>query len=274
MAKTKDVLLDHNYDGIKELDNDLPPWWLWLFYLSIIWSAIYLVHYHVLKTGKSAAAKYQQEVNPNYQAPVFESHSGGFLSRYHSPYHQPNGDVTPRVKRQFDRYIGPDIGFAELVQEAMRKADAAELAKLQNAFPEMFANLESHGGPVTPVEAGPVAGAEETVPEYEALTDVASLAAGKEIYEASCATCHGQNGEGGIGPNITDDYWIHGAGVANMMHIVKVGVPAKGMISWRSIFDEDEMLQVVSYMATLYGTNPPKGKKPQGEQVDMTQYIN
>jgi mono/diheme cytochrome c family protein len=272
MAKTKDVLMDHDYDGIKELDNDLPPWWLWLFYITIIWSAIYLVHYHVLGTGKSVLTKYQEEMDPNYAVSV-ESHSGGLFSRYHSPFHNPTGEVTPKVKKQFDRYIGPEIGFEELLSEAMRRADADALAKLQNTFPEMYATLETHGGPVTPkaATAGPVGGNQEKQ-EYEALSDAASLAAGKEIYTVNCATCHGHNGEGGIGPNMTDDYWIHGAGMANMMHIIKVGIPAKGMISWRPILDEEKMLQVASYMNTFYGTTPPNGKKPQGEQVDMTQY--
>ena len=60
MAKTneKDVLLDHNYDGIQELDNDLPPWWLWLFYFTNIWSVIYIVHYHVKDTGDSSEVEY------------------------------------------------------------------------------------------------------------------------------------------------------------------------------------------------------------------------
>lgn len=272
MAKTKDVLMDHDYDGIKELDNDLPPWWLWLFYITIIWSAIYLLHYHVLKTGKSTIAKYNESINPDYREPE-PLHKGGFLTRYHSPYFEPAGEVTPRIKRQFDRYIGPEIGFQELVQEAMRRADSEGLAKLQSAFPDLYASLEAHGGPVTPrAEPAPTAPSEEIV-EYEPLTDAASLAAGKQIYMANCATCHGQHGEGGIGPNLTDEYWLHGAGISNMIHIIEVGVPAKGMIPWRPVLGEEKIHQVASYMLTLYGTNPPNGKKPQGEKVDMSQYL-
>lgn len=271
MAKTKDVLMDHDYDGIKELDNDLPPWWLWLFYITVFWSVLYLLHFHVLGTGKSALTKYNESMDPNFAATV-ESHSDGLFSRYHSPYHAPQGEVTPRVKKQFDRYIGPEIGFEELLSEAMRRADAEALAKLQTNFPDLYANLEQHGGPVVPKATLAPTGGSEEIKEYKALTDAASLAAGKEIYTVNCATCHGQNGEGGIGPNITDDYFIHGAGMANMMHIIKVGVPAKGMISWRPILNEEKMVQVASYMNTLYGTNPPNQKAAQGEQVDMTQY--
>ena len=63
MAKKKDVLMNHDYDGIQELDNDLPSWWLWLFYFTIFWAAVYMLHYHVFKTGTSAAEKYEQSIH-------------------------------------------------------------------------------------------------------------------------------------------------------------------------------------------------------------------
>jgi cytochrome c oxidase cbb3-type subunit 3 len=56
------LLLDHNYDGIQELDNNLPRWWVWLFYITIIYAAIYLVYYHVAHTGNLSAAEYDQEM--------------------------------------------------------------------------------------------------------------------------------------------------------------------------------------------------------------------
>ena len=62
--ENKDVLLDHDYDGIKELDNDMPPWWLWLFYLSIVFSVLYMLHYHVLGTGDLMITEYRKEYNP------------------------------------------------------------------------------------------------------------------------------------------------------------------------------------------------------------------
>ena len=56
------LLLDHNYDGIQELDNNLPRWWVWLFYITIIFSAVYLVYYHVAKAGDLQAAEYDKEM--------------------------------------------------------------------------------------------------------------------------------------------------------------------------------------------------------------------
>jgi hypothetical protein len=56
------LLLDHNYDGIQELDNNLPRWWVWLFYITIIFAAVYLVYYHVTRTGDLSAAEYAKEM--------------------------------------------------------------------------------------------------------------------------------------------------------------------------------------------------------------------
>ena len=89
----------------------------------------------------------------------------------------------------------------------------------------------------------------------------------KEGYNTNCATCHGQSGEGGIGPNMTDDYYIHGAGMNNTIQVIKSGVPAKGMISWRGILKEPQILEVASYIMTLQGTNPPNAKAAQGEKI-------
>ena len=61
--ETEPNLLDHEYDGIRELDNKLPRWWVWLFYGSIIFAAIYLVNYHThWGKGQLMAAEYQKEM--------------------------------------------------------------------------------------------------------------------------------------------------------------------------------------------------------------------
>ncbi len=61
MEQEKDIILDHNYDGIKELDNSLPPWWLYSFYISIVFAAVYLVRYHIMD-GPSMAEEYEMEM--------------------------------------------------------------------------------------------------------------------------------------------------------------------------------------------------------------------
>jgi cytochrome c oxidase cbb3-type subunit III len=91
------------------------------------------------------------------------------------------------------------------------------------------------------------------------------LEEGKSIFIAKCAVCHGQKGEGGVGPNMTDDYWLHGGDMKKIFTVIKYGVPDKGMISWKEQLKPKEMQEVSSYILTLRGTNPPNPKAPQGE---------
>lgn len=286
MAKSdeKDVLLDHNYDGIQELDNDLPPWWLWLFYITIIWSVIYMIHYHVIGTGDSSEVEYLKEMDPEW-AGITEK--AGFSLEYRSPFYKSTWELTPLTRVQMalaqekeaaillaeQKAMGEvsisltDISFNEIIMAAMSAANPEDMEKLQTAFPEIWDAYQKGGG-----------GEEETQTEativekpelvLKPLTDVASLASGETIFMTNCATCHGKLGEGGIGPNFTDDYFIHGNTIGNMVTIINNGVPAKGMISWRAILKDRQIQEVASYIQTLVGTNPPNAKAPQGEKVE------
>lgn len=184
IEKEHEVMTDHDYDGIKELDNRIPPWFTWLFYATIIFSVWYMIHYHVLGTGKLQAEEYEAEVR------------------------------LAELKR------------AELVRSGA------------------FIN-------------------EETV---TLLTDAADLQSGKAIYDANCVACHGQYGEGLVGPNLTDGYYVHGGGIKNVFKVIKYGVPAKGMIPWQSQLSPNQIQQVSSYVISLVGTNPPNPKAPEGEK--------
>ncbi len=98
MSEELDKLLDHDYDGIKELDNDLPTWWLWLFYVSIGWAVIYMIYFHVFNIGYLQADEYLQEVNSSYvRVSDSDAKTLGFLDSYHSPFYTPGGDITPRM---------------------------------------------------------------------------------------------------------------------------------------------------------------------------------
>ncbi len=212
-TKKEDILLSHDYDGIRELDNDLPPWWLYLFYFTIIFSVVYMVHYHVTKTGPLQIEEYMMEMGAVEE-------SGGSLS-YKSPY------------------AGDGMGAP--------KSDMAAAAVMDESSGEV---------------------ADETAPEkpmVEKLTDAASLEAGKGIYTINCVACHGVNGEGLIGPNFTDQYWIHGGNINDLIHIINVGVPAKGMIPWDKTLTPEQIHQVSSFILSMQGTNPPNQKAPEGE---------
>ncbi len=179
-----EVLLDHEYDGIRELDNNLPPWWVWMFYTTIIIGIVYMVWYHVLPFGENQQEEY--------------------------------------------------------------------IAEVQQAEEDRLAYIAILGESVD----------ESSVTFLESPED---LTAGKAIYIANCQACHAADGGGGVGPNFTDSYWLHGGSITDMFKTIKYGVPQKGMISWESQLRPKEMAQVASYIKTLRGNTAANPKEPQGE---------
>lgn len=178
-----DIDTGHNYDGIRELDNRLPPWWLYGFYICIIFAGIYLWRFHVSHTGPSSIQE---------------------------------------------------------LQIAMHQAEAQResfLAKAKN-------NVD-----------------ENTVTR---LTDASDIDAGKKIFTTMCAACHAADGGGGVGPNLTDDYWLHGGSIKDVFKTVTYGWPDKGMKSWKDDYSPLQIQQISSYVMTLHGTKPATPKEPQG----------
>ncbi|MFZ1685405.1 MAG: cbb3-type cytochrome c oxidase N-terminal domain-containing protein [Candidatus Zixiibacteriota bacterium] len=221
MTELDPKLLDHNYDGIQELDNDLPRWWIWLFYITIVWAVLYMGFYHVFNIGYLSADEYRRELDPNYERiQSVDAKMLGIIPNYHSPLYDP-----PR-----------DARLAGTVKKA--------------------------GGITWHEESR-----ETDTITYVALTDPAAIEAGKGIFTIRCVQCHGKSGEGNIGPNLTDDYWLHGAGMTNVVKTIKYGYPAKGMLAWRTELTPDQIQQVASYVLSVHGSNPPNPKPPQGDLV-------
>lgn len=100
-----------------------------------------------------------------------------------------------------------------------------------------------------------------------ALADAGALARGKATFAASCAACHLADGGGSIGPNLTDDFWIHGNTHLAMLTVVTNGVLDKGMPQWSAALSPEQIAQVTAYVATLHGTKPATAKEPQGEKL-------
>ena len=98
-----------------------------------------------------------------------------------------------------------------------------------------------------------------------ALTDAAAITAGKELFGKSCVACHLEGGAGSVGPNLTDEYWIHGGSITDIFKTLKYGWPDKGMQAWASTYSPVQLQQLASYIMSLKGTNPPNGKAPQGD---------
>nr|WP_245943427.1 cbb3-type cytochrome c oxidase N-terminal domain-containing protein [Algoriphagus aquaeductus] len=135
--------------------------------------------------------------------------------------------------------IGP-TGEEEYQEELRLEAIAAETRK---------ANL--------------VAGIDETTVVFD--ESAAAISSGKSIFETNCAACHAADGGGGVGPNLTDEYWLHGGSIQDVFKVVKYGVVEKGMIPWQDQLSPEQMQQVSSYILTLVGTTPANPKEPQGE---------
>lgn len=184
LDKEGDILLDHSYDGIRELDNHLPPWWKWLFYLCIVFAVVYMIFYHVTDTLPLSIQEYENEV--------------------------------------------------ALSEEQARKLQAAN----------------------------PVAAIDET--NVTVVTDALAIADGKQTFLNNCASCHRKDGGGDIGPNLTDEYWLHGGDIASIFKVVRHGVQATNMIAWEGFISPEKMQNVSSYILTIQGTKPENAKKPEG----------
>lgn len=184
LEKEASIELDHSYDGIRELDNHLPPWWKYMAYVSIIFSVIYIFVYHISGTLPLQLKEYENE-----------------------------------------------LAVAEELKASMQQVASVTIDENSLAFNDTPEVIES----------------------------------GKKVYEMQCVACHKSRGEGGIGPNLTDKYWIHGGSIKDIFKTVRYGVPDKGMIAWEGVLSLSKINDVTMYINTLKGTNPPNPKAPQGE---------
>jgi cytochrome c oxidase cbb3-type subunit 3 len=183
IEEEEQILMEHDYDGIRELDNDLPPWWRYGFYLTILVSVVYLIHYHIALTGDLQITEYNKEVEKG-KAEV-----------------------------------------AEYMKQAANNVDETNVKMLEGS----------------------------------------EIAAGQDLFINTCATCHGKDGRGGVGPNLTDAYWVHGGSIVDIFKTIKYGWPDKGMKSWKEDLSPVQIAQITSFIRTIKGTNPPNGKAPQGD---------
>jgi cytochrome c oxidase cbb3-type subunit 3 len=93
---------------------------------------------------------------------------------------------------------------------------------------------------------------------------------GKQVFTTTCAACHRADGGGLVGPNLTDDYWIHGGAPDKIYKTIMVGVPEKGMPAWGPQLGPERVQAAAAYVLTLHGTNVPGGKAPQGDKEGLS----
>jgi cytochrome c oxidase cbb3-type subunit 3 len=171
---------NHEADGIKEFDNNLPRWWLYGFYFTMLFGIAYMVQYHVMGKGDVSRQEYAQEV-----------------------------------------------------------AEAKTKYKLADKKPESNIKLV-------------------------AFTDAANLEEGKKMYngEQLCHTCHRPDGGGLVGPDLTNDYWLHGGSLDSIVASIKHGYPEKGMLPYgnNTPISDEKVLQIASFIKSLHGTKPANPK--------------
>jgi cytochrome c oxidase cbb3-type subunit 3 len=184
MTPDEERLLDHDYDGIREFDNPLPRWWVWIFWATIAFAVLYAVDIGGFMRGPGRIAEYEQTL----------------------------------------------AAAAKRWPQGSGAADAGALAALAK--------------------------------------DQKALALGKTVFATNCAVCHRPDGGGNIGPNLTDDYWIHGGSLAEVATTITKGVLDKGMPNWGKMLPPAQVNAVAVYVASLHDTHPANPKAPQGVKVE------
>ena len=192
MSGRRDDLLDHDADGIREFDNDLPRWWLYGFYLTIVFSVLYVVNFHVLPKPLVGA---------------------------------------PSVAAEYEA----DVRAAAAAREAYREAHAGAALAL--------------------------------------LTDGASLQKGRAIFEnpsSLCFSCHRPDLGGLVGPNLTDEPWLHGCSIEEVTSSIKTGYPQRGMLPFGggTPLNDEQLQQLASYVLSRRGSSPanPKPADPERDK--------
>jgi cytochrome c oxidase cbb3-type subunit 3 len=176
----------HDYDGIRELDNPLPRWWLFTLYGAVVFSVVYWLYFHTLRVGLLPMAAYQDEVRR--------------------------------------------------AQEAEDAREAALEAQGKGISDEQLAALSK---------------------------DPAVLERGAAVYKQNCVACHGDRGQGIVGPNLTDAYWLHGGKARDIYGIISNGVLEKGMPSWKPVLGATRVRETAAFVLSLRDTRVA-GKAPQG----------
>ncbi len=176
-----------HHDGIEELDNVLPRWWVQILWGTVIFAACYWLWFHVFKAG---------------ELPV---------------------DVYRREK----------LAAAKAEDERLKAEGELTADKL-----------------------------------VQMAATATVISEGKTIFTSTCAPCHRADGGGQVGPNLTDEYWLHGGKPLQIVATIREGFLPKGMPAWGPQLGEKRVREVAAYVLTLRNTHVAGGKAPQGDKEE------
>jgi cytochrome c oxidase cbb3-type subunit 3 len=117
------------------------------------------------------------------------------------------------------------------------------------------------------IEAGRVQLDQSAAGLFGLMADAERFDAGRKTWNVYCMPCHVADGGGLVGPNMTDDYYIHVRKIEDLPGVVREGRVEKGMSPWRGILSDNQIAEVSAYVASLRGTKPATPKEPQGEAI-------
>lgn len=185
MSSTQGELLDHSYDGIQEYDNPTPGWWHLIFWVTILFSALYGSFFHF------------------------------------SPMAWDEKEVLTQDQTEY--------------------------------YAKLFGSV------------GSLEGDEPTV--LRMMGEPKWLKVGQAVFAGNCTPCHGPDGGGINGPNMTDDYYKNIKQLGDLYRVISDGVVEKGMPAWKNRLQQNQRVVVAAYVATLRGTKVPGGRAPEGDVI-------
>lgn len=297
----KDVLIDEPHDGIYELDNPPPPWFMVLFYGSILTAFLYFMYFLGTNYGMTQEQEYAATMDAAKTEQAAAIKDGGAvvdestvvaltdataIAAGKKVYIQNckvchaeggKGSVGPNLTDEFWKHGGGIKNVFKtikhgVVEKGMMAWDgtlspakiqevSSYILSLQGTNPEGAKAAEGEKWE----EAESAESADEAGSGAVAFSDD-DVAAGKKVYIKNCKVCHDKGGKGSVGPNLTDEFWKNGGGVENIAKSIDEGIAGTAMMAWKEMLSDDERHVVTGYILSLQGTNPEGAKEAEGDK--------
>ena len=280
--------MGHTFDGIEELNNPLPKWWAYMFYISIVFGLIYLALYPGLGsykglfgwTSSNQSVGYEEGIKADSKAAVELAKAENRLSQYDREVAAADEKYGPI----FAAYLATPLEDLVKDEEALKVGGRLFLqncaqchgsdARGSIGFPNLTDNNWLYGGELAtiktsimngrngmmppkgglPIEDSEIQGLAEYVFKLSGRDHDATLAAqGQGSYMKGCFACHGMDGTGNQfmgAPNLTDNAWLYGGSRGAIMQSVKNGRTGV-MPAWKDVLGEEKVHVITAYVYSL-----------------------